>query len=299
LLEYGMTKVIPTQFPAPPLSTLVTPVGDLTLSALLWTSIGAAQPYEIFTGSIEVLAAVLLLVPRTATLGAAIGLGALVQIFALNMTYDVGLKLTTLHLIALALILLAPDIPRLVDFFVRKRPAAASTPPALGRTRRAQRIALAAQIVFGVYLVGMYAYINWSFWEVAGGGRPKSALYGIWNVEQLSIDGQVRSPDLNDYDRRWRRVIFDEPDVVVFQRTDDSLARYDAVIDTGQDLLALTKGNSRNWEAVFTFDRQTGDRLRIDGEMDGYRIDAQLRRIEFDAFPLLNSTFRWVRPHDP
>ena len=55
MFEYGMTKVIPTQFPSPSLDTLVTPTGDLTLSALLWTSIGAAPAYEIFTGCIEVL----------------------------------------------------------------------------------------------------------------------------------------------------------------------------------------------------------------------------------------------------
>jgi hypothetical protein len=299
LLEYGMTKVIPTQFPAPPLATLVTPVGDLTLSALLWTSIGAAQPYEIATGCIEVLGALLLLVPRTATLGAAIGLGALLQIFILNMTYDVGLKLTTLHLIALALILLAPDIPRLAEFFLRTRPAVASTPPSVTRTQRAQRIALVAQLAFGVYLVATYAYINWRFWEVAGDGRPKSALYGIWNVERLVVDGDARPPELNDYDRRWRRVIFDAADSVAFQRTDDSLATYGAAVDERARIIALTKGNSRTWEAAFAFERPSHDRLLIGGEMDGHRIEAQLRRVDFEAFPLLNSTFRWVRPHDP
>ena len=299
LFEYGMTKVIPTQFPAPPLATLVTPVGDLSLSALLWTSIGASQPYEIFTGCIEVLAAVLLVIPRTASLGAAIGLGALMQILALNLTYDIGLKLTTMHLVVLAAILLAPDIPRITDFFVRRRPAAAATPPPVVRTRRAQRLLFAAQIAFGAYLLGMYAYINWSFWQVAGGGRPRSALYGIWNVEQLAIDGDVRPPDLNDYDRRWRRVIFDEPDSVVFQRTDDSLARYGVVVDVDRNALELTKGSSRNWQAAFTFARPSADWLILEGEMDGHRIEARLRRIDFDAFPLLNSTFRWVRPHDP
>src|SRR4051812_6073155 len=76
LFEYGMTKLIPTQFPAPSLTTLVTPVGQLTLSALLWTSIGAAQPYEIFTGCVEVLAGILVLVPRLTILGATIGLVA-------------------------------------------------------------------------------------------------------------------------------------------------------------------------------------------------------------------------------
>ena len=298
LFEYGMTKVIPTQFPAPPLATLVTPVGDLTLSALLWTSIGAAQPYEIFTGCIEVMAGVLLLFPRTTVLGAAIGLVALIQVTSLNMFYDVGLKLVSLHMVALAVILLAPDLSRLADFFVRHRPAAASIPALPGRTARAQQALFLAPILFGAYLLGMYAYINWTFWQVGGGGRPKSAFYGIWNVEQLSVDGQLRAPELNDYDRRWRRVIFDTPDSVVFQRTDDSLAPYGASLDTGRNVLTLRKGNSRNWLASFTLQPVSPDRVALRGEMDGHRIEAQLRRVEFDAFPLLNSSFRWIRPHE-
>jgi len=124
-------------------------------------------------------------------------------------------------------------------------------------------------------------------------------LYGIWNVERLSVDGQAGPPQSKDYDRRWRRVIFDEPDAVVFQRTDDSFARYGASIDRGSGTVALTKGNSRTWASRFTFDRAADDRLSLDGEMDGHRIQAELRRVDLSAFPLLNSSFRWVRPHDP
>jgi hypothetical protein len=247
LFEYGMTKVIPTQFPAPSLTTLVTPVGDLTLSALLWTSVGASQPYEIFTGCVEVLAGVLLLVPRTTMLGALIGLAAATHVFVLNMTYDIGLKLISFHLIVLAGILLAPALPRLIDLFVRNQPAAIPPEPRLARSPRGHRLAVAVPMVFGVYLLGMYAYINWSFWRVAGGGRPTSALHGVWNVEQLSIDGQVRPPQVNDYDRRWRRAIFDGNGTVVFQRTDDSFATYGASIDADRRVLALTKADCGTW----------------------------------------------------
>jgi hypothetical protein len=298
LFEYGMTKVIPTQFPPPSLTTLVTPVGDLTLSALLWASIGASPVYEIFTGIVEVLGGVLLLFPRTVMLGALVSLGALIQVFALNMTYDVGLKLVSFHLIVLAVFLLVPDTTRLVDFFIRDRPAGRSAEPPLMRTRRGNRLALAAQIAFGAYLLAMYTYINVSFREVAGSGAPKSPLYGIWNVEQLSIDGEVRPPQLNDYDRRWRRVIFDAPGEVVFQRTDDSFARYGAAMGPGDRTLALTKGGSRNWAAHFSITRPSSDRLVVDGEMDGYRIRMQLQQVPFDTLRLLNSTFRWVRPHE-
>jgi hypothetical protein len=299
LLEYGMTKVIPTQFPAPPLTTLVTPVGELTLSALLWTSIGSATPYQVFTGCIEALAGILLIVPRTATLGAVVGLAALVQVFALNMTYDIGLKLTTLHLIALALIVLGPDLRGLRDFFLRRGPTQASLPPEVVHSPRGRRAFLAAQVAFGVYLLGMLTWVNWSFWQAAGGGRPRSALYGIWNVERMSVDGEAREPARNDYDRRWRRVIFDDPGRVVFQRTDDSLARYGASLDAGRGTLTLMKTNSRHWEASFAIARPSADVVDLSGEMDGRRIAARLRRVESDAFPLLNSDFRWIRPHDP
>jgi hypothetical protein len=124
-------------------------------------------------------------------------------------------------------------------------------------------------------------------------------LYGIWDVERLSVDGEVRPAEANDYDRRWRRVIFDAPDELVVQRTDDSFARYGVSIDRGSGTLALTKGNSRSWTSRFSFDRPDDDRLILDGEVDGQRIVAQLRLVEPSAFPLLNSSFRWVRPHDP
>ena len=114
------------------------------------------------------------------------------------------------------------------------RPVAESTDAPLFRTARANRRAVLAQIVFGLYLASMFtrlAVVSWR--SPGGGGSPKSALYGIWDVDRLSVDDELRPPILNDYDLRWRRVIFDAPDRVVFQRTDDSFAHYGAVLDVG------------------------------------------------------------------
>ena len=70
MFYYGMAKVIPTQFQAPSLVTLVQPVGSLSLADLLWTFIGASTPYQMLAGVAEVPAGLLLVVPRTAMLGA-------------------------------------------------------------------------------------------------------------------------------------------------------------------------------------------------------------------------------------
>jgi hypothetical protein len=297
MFEYGMTKVIPTQFPAPSLETLVTPVGDLTLSAVLWTAIGSSPAYQIFTGCIEVLGGLLLLLPRTTLLGALISLAAAVQIFALNMTFDIGLKLISFHLIVLALVLLAPQWQRLLDVFVLNRPAAPASEWPVARTPQGQRRAVIAQLIVGVYLVGMYTFINVEFWKVGGGGSPRSPLHGIWNIERMAIDGQEQPTALNDYDRRWRRIIFDAPRRVAFQRTDDSLARYDAALDLNGGMLEISKTSSRTWRARFTLQRPADDQLQLHGEMDGKILDVQLRRAELDTFKLLSSPFRWVRLH--
>jgi hypothetical protein len=289
MFEYGMTKVIPNQFRSPSLITLIQPVGNLSLEGLLWASIGASPAYEIFLGCAEMLAGILLLLPRTAMLGALICLADMTQVFVFNMTYDIGLKQISFHLMLLSLFLLAADFRRLASFFFMNRAVEPST--------HTDRFARGLTIAFGAYLIAMQIFINWSFWHTSGGGSPRSALYGIWNVEQLSIDGQLQTPALNDYDRQWRRVIFDLPSTMAIQRLDDSIAHYGASIDTGAESIALTKGASKTWKSSFSYQRSGTDQLVLDGDMDNHRIHMQLQLADFDTFPLLNSTFRWGRPN--
>jgi hypothetical protein len=300
MFYYGMAKIIPTQFPPPALVTLVQPVGSSSPSDLLWTFMGASTAYEIFTGCAELAAGLLLLAPRTTLLGALIALIDMIQVFVLNMAYDFGLKQISFHLMLMAVFLLAPDLRRLGDVLVFDRPAPPSTQPPLFATGRANRIALIVQVAFGLYLVGMFAALSVRYWYGPGGpGSPRSPLYGIWEVEELTIDGETRPAVLNDYDRRWRRVILDLPSILIVQRTDDSLAHYGVSVDTGGRTLALTKGNSRIWSSRFAYDRPSDDRLILDGEMDSHRIRAKLRLVQLDTFRLLNSPFRWIRPPDP
>jgi hypothetical protein len=299
LFYFGMVKVIPTQFPAPSLVTLVAPVGNISLQGFLWTSIGISPAYQVFTGVVEVVAGLLLLAPRTTLLGATISFASMAQVCVINMSYDIGVKILSLQLTLISLFLMAPDFQHLLNLFLWKRASEPAVDPELFRTRRANRIALAVQITFGLYLLTLYTAVGRTFWYAAGGGgSPKSPLYGIWNVEELAIDGESRAPQLNDYDRQWRRVIFDAPQWIYFQRMDDSFMRYGVRIDDEKKGLTLAKGRSRSWQANFNFERPSPERLVLDGEMDGYRIRMQLQLVRFDTFRLLNSPFRWVRPPD-
>jgi hypothetical protein len=299
MFYYGMAKVIPSQFPPPNLVTLIEPVGASSLSDLLWTFVGASLPYQIATGLAELLAGVLLIVPATATAGAVLACADMLLVLLLNMAYDFGLKQISGHLLAMAAVLVAPDARRLWAALLGRATSAAAHAP-LFSSARTNRRALVAQVAYGVYLMAVFATLSMRFWYAdGGGGAPKSALYGIWNVEELSVDGATRPAVLNDYDRRWRRVVFDAPKVVAFQRTDDSLAHYGASLDAGATTLALTKGGSTTWRATFQVQRSAPDRLLLAGDMDGHQIRMRLVLVPLDTFRLLNSRFRWVRPPDP
>ena len=91
MLGYGMQKAIPLQMPAPSLTRLLEPYGNFSPMGVLWASIGASFPYERVVGLAELLAAGLLFIPQTVLLGGLVSLADSIQIFTLNMTYDLSL----------------------------------------------------------------------------------------------------------------------------------------------------------------------------------------------------------------
>jgi len=176
--------------PFPYLRPLLEPLRQFLPYGGAWSSVGASRSYEIFTGCAETLGGILLLAPRTATLGALVCLADMIQVFILNMTYDVPVKpspsshtvfplpagsgSTQATRLLLQTVLLLPPTSAPLPFCARK-------PFGHG---------FSSCICF--YLIGMGIYSGIQGWHTYGGGRPKSALYGIWNVDEMSVDGQLR-----------------------------------------------------------------------------------------------------------
>ncbi|MFL6311053.1 MAG: DoxX family protein [Terriglobales bacterium] len=294
MIAYGFAKVFVIQMRYPSLTRLVQPFGTFSPYGVLVNSMGSAPAYEIFTGCAMLAAGLLLIVPRTATLGALISLADMILVFMLAMTYDVTAKLLAFNLILLCCFLLAPDVPRLVRLLLLRRTTSLSAEPQLFRGVRANRIAFVAQIIFGLWLVGLYGIQCWGYWNIIGAGRPLPPLYGIWEVRQMSIDEQPRPPLLTD-SARWRRAIFDYPDRMAFQRTDDSFVPYGASVNLPERTLALTKSGDKNWRASFTFQRPAGDQLILDGRMDNHQVHMELQLIDRNSFVLVSRGFHWVQ----
>jgi hypothetical protein len=289
MIGYGFAKVFPLQMPAPLLARLLEPYGNFSPMGVLWYSIGASFPYERFTGIVEVVGGSLLFVPRAQLAGALVLLGATFEVFMLNMTYDVPVKLFSFQLVVMSAVLLAPHVKSMgaIVFGVGAR----------------TRWAAIAQAAAGLYLVGMAGYGSWQGWQTRGPGAPKPPLYGIWTIETMTIDGVERAPLVTDA-ARWRRVIVQSATGIIFWRMDDTPEPFSAKVDTAARTIALTTApppgvppSTFKGAAVGTlsYSQAGADRIVFDGTIGQHAVHMDTRLVDHSKFLLLSRGFHWVQ----
>ena len=119
MLGYGLAKAgfIRTQFDydggGPADFQLNRTYGQSSPMGLVWTFMAASPAYTFFAGLGEVVGGFLLAFRRTATFGAFVTFGVMTNVVMLNFCYDVPVKQYSFHLLFMALVIAAPDIPRL------------------------------------------------------------------------------------------------------------------------------------------------------------------------------------------
>lgn len=294
LLTYGAAKVIKAQFPYPFLGRLIEPYGDSSPMGLLWTLMGYSLPYNVFTGLVEMIGGALVIVPRLATLGALVSLGAMANVFMLNMSYDVPVKIYSLNLLLMSGFLLLPELRRLTNVFILNQTAEPVIAPPLFRRRWLNVGLLAAQLLFLAYCAGADLYQSQQGRKQYGDLAPRPQLYGIYAVDEFVVDGQIRPPLFSD-ETRWRRVAFDLYNSVSIQPSEGPMQRYTGKFDVAAETLQLTRrGGDQSWKANFTFNEPAPGVLALSGEMDGKKIQASLRKIDLKSFPLNSRGFHWI-----
>ena len=208
LLGYGFAKVFPLQFAEPSSFRLAQQLGDMSPMGLLWTFMGFSPSYQSFTGSIEVLAGLLLTTRRTTLLGALVTLVAMTHIFVLNMCFDVPVKLYSLNYLLMAIFLIAPELPRIVSVLVLgKAVEARPFAPLLGRVKL-DRLALVLRTLLVVVMVYGQIHRSYKRWNDMYGGPPAPVL-GRWDLVSMQID--KKEPDKDDPMMELAR--FQQPEV--------------------------------------------------------------------------------------
>ncbi|HEV7504052.1 MAG TPA: hypothetical protein VGS07_04005 [Thermoanaerobaculia bacterium] len=290
MLVYGAYKVIPSQFAKPFPSELVEPLGETSPMGLLWIFMGASSGYTIFAGAAEMIGGLLLAFRRTALLGALVSTGVMSHVVALNLCYDVTVKLYSLHLLAMGVFLILPHLRRLLDLFVLNRPveAAAFHPP----RARFRRTALVVQVVLVAAYSGYQLYQSYDASKNQWGNlSTRPPFYGIWTVEELEADGVARPPLLTDASR-WRRVLFEYPETISVQLMDGSRSDYGFIL--GKRRLTLTPSDKKTGRPSFAYQETQPGLLALDGTMDGRKTRLTLRREDDRSYRLISRGFHWI-----
>lgn len=199
LLSYGYIKLTLDQMPYPAVSELEQPVGALGRMGLLWSFMAASPAYERFAGLMELGAGLLLLTRWTSLIGALATAGVMLNVFVLNLAYDVCVKIFSCLLFLTALALAAYDARWLLPVLLQRSPPPRSPSTATPRRRRMWLVA---------ELLGVAAMLT-AYWEMpkpsmtdAAAGWP---LYGRWLVLRQVRDGHELPPVLTE-PQRWRTV---------------------------------------------------------------------------------------------
>lgn len=294
MISYGAFKVIPSQMPMPSVDRLLQPLGDSSPMGLLWTLMGASVAYSIFTGAAEMLGGLLLIPRRTTLLGALVCMGVMANVVMMNFSYDVPVKLYSSHLLFQALFLAAPGLRRLTDALVLNRPV---EPARIGPHFRSVGLERAGMVLRTV-LVGLLLWqsLNISSTNRAQyteAARAKTPLRGIWNVDEIAIDGQVRPPLITD-EQRWQRVVFDIPGQMAVFHMNDFRDRYNVEVDARKKTLAMTDRFNPDSKATVAYHQPAPDRLALEGTVDGKKIRALLHRTKTPEFLLFTRGFHWI-----
>lgn len=294
MFSYGFAKVFKTQFPYPDLRRLLQPYGDSSPMGLAWTFLGFSLGYNWFMGLAEVGGAALLLFRRTTTLGALVLAGTSANILAINLFYDVPVKLFSSNLLLMALFLAALDGRRLLNVFLLNRPVAKADHAPFFQNRRWRIVGLIVKILFVGGNLYTNVYQGFANARQYGDAAPKPPLYGYYEVQTFAIDADTLVPLTTDT-TRWRKLVVGNRNMANVQMMNDSLRRFTLKLDTVKRSFVLTNRDDTLQRYVFTYARPDSTTLVLRGS--GFRRDSlflRLRAQPVEKFLLTSQGFRWV-----
>lgn len=306
MCSYGFVKLFPLQFPALAGERLYGTYGDASPMNVLWSFMGASEPYTVFTGIAEVLGGVLLLWRRTATLGALVSLAVMTHVLVLNLCYDVPVKLFSAHMVLFAAFVLAPDLPRLWAVFFSHR----GTEPVRLRMRVPVWV-LAPWFVLKLtaiaVVIGVPLQSAWSTWnrmqELEG-----SALAGIWEVREFARTegGEPVAPG-----EHWERLVItywpwegETFCVGSIAKASGSKVNARVTVDAEQGTLELQPMGGAEQALALSYTERSQlvegseepvRQLVLTADGDGQQMRALLEHRDESTFRLKRTGFRWIQ----
>lgn len=291
MLDYGFAKIFKTQFLFPSVDRMLQSYGESSPMGLLWTFMGYSTAYNIFTGLWEVAGGCLLFFKCTRLLGALLIVGVMSNVVMLNLSYDVPVKLHAIHLLAIAIFLIVPDINRLINFFFNT-PTEPYPVKFDFKNRTSWGFAVAKVLVLLVLLSNVWSGVQIKRQEakIAGTTDTKKSFLGEFDVESFVLNGEAMPPDGNST-RRWKKVFISGRNISIEYMDGNSIPWLFHGNEGSRKIILLTPDLSTRGN--FDFRNEEGV-LSLDGLINEDSLKIVLRKKSENSFILTNRGFHWV-----
>ncbi len=288
MLLYGFAKVFKGQFADPSLELLLQTVGEMSPMGLAWTFMGHSLVYNIFIGSLEILGGLLLLNRKTSILGSFLIVGIMVNVAIMNLTYDIPVKLFSIHLVLMASILLFANGKRILSFFLKNETIEKAQYVNYIKNKSLIKIIhffKKAAIIIIPIIVILQCFVNFKATEQL---RSKSKLRGIWKTEFFVVDKDTIAPLTTD-SNRWKYFIIDYKEKAIIKKMNDSIERFSFKERTETKEIVF-KNSTETSPQRFTYSILNSNELKLNGK----GISISLKKVPTSKFRLLNRKFHWV-----
>ncbi len=287
LLKYGADKLFKNQFYIPEPNTLFTPLGAIEKDLLFWSTMGSSYGYNIFLGTTEAIAALLIFIPRTRLAGLLLSLGILINIVAINFSFDISVKLFSLFLLYLNLYLLFPYRNKLQGLvgWTQNNTLSSNSSPSIKPTFASYFVPWLAGGL--ICLEVFFPFVQSRRFN--GDAMPYPYLHGAYQVTGL-VDGTDTLPaDVADV----KRFFIHRNGYMIFEDQQKRMTDYKLAYDTAHAVLLLTDNLLQQIPHAFTY-RAADSVLTVQYINKGKMVVLIGRAINWQQLPLLKKGFHWT-----
>lgn len=250
LLKYGLDKLFKAQFYSPEPNILFSKVGDLDKDMLFWTSMGSSYTYSVITGVFEIIPAILLLFKKTRNLGVLIAIGVFVNVFALNIGFDISVKFFVSFLMLMSCFLAYPFVYNLWLFL--------SNQPFQNISSSKQTIEnfkpkkwLKAFLIVGICFESLYPFIKTGNFNDDLAARP--IYHDAYQVESVILGTDT----LSAQSANLKRIFVHRDNYLIFQDTNDQFEDFYFELNASNTRMKVLDYNQHIKNYSISFNQKT------------------------------------------
>ena len=291
MIHYGLFKLMPLQFGEIDFWRMLQPYGESSPMGLAWTFLGYSKGYNIFMGLSEFIGGILLFHKKTRLLGGLILIPVTTNIVAINFFYDVPVKLFSSQLLLTAIVIIAPDLKRLLNFILNRPWNRLESINSFESKKWKVGTNILKWTFVAIILYNEIDYTT-SLYKTK---QIKPELFGLYEVTNY-VANQDTIPPLLSHKTRWRYLFIDRPNSIQVARMNKSRYGLDSEIDTIKNKIKLTEYNDSTLVYNLNF-QKTDSTLILSGIFRKDTIFCETKRLDKKDFRLTSRGFNWINEY--